>query len=161
MTIINTRPKTTTTNQDAFKWNEQDVKTAILKQITDFYLNLKEALAEDDEAQALKIASDIKDYLASERFLNKSAKEEFQEIITKMASSKSIEIARIHFQDLSNALIVLMEKENPLEETLYVQFCPMADNDRGAFWLSTEEEIKNPYFGSMMLKCGNVDREIK
>ena len=139
----------------------KNILKAILKQITDFYLNLKEALAEDDEAQALKIASEIKDYLASERFLNKSAKEEFQEIITKMESSKSIEIARIHFQDLSNALIVLMEKENPLEETLYVQFCPMADNDRGAFWLSTEEEIKNPYFGSMMLKCGNVDREIK
>ena len=46
-------------------------------------------------------------------------------------------------------------------DTLFVEFCPMADNDRGANWLSKNKEIKNPYFGTSMLKCGEVKDEIK
>ena len=40
---------------------------------------------------------------------------------------------------------------------LYVQYCPMANDDKGATWVSMEEEIINPYFGDMMLHCGNVE----
>ena len=32
----------------------------------------------------------------------------------------------------------------------------MANDDKGGYWLSIEKEIKNPYFGSKMLKCGEV-----
>ncbi len=35
-------------------------------------------------------------------------------------------------------------------------FCPMVDNNKGAYWLSLSETIYNPYFGSKMLKCGSV-----
>jgi Cu(I)/Ag(I) efflux system membrane fusion protein len=44
---------------------------------------------------------------------------------------------------------------------IYVQHCPMADNNKGADWLSTEKEIRNPYFGSSMLTCGEVTSELK
>jgi Cu(I)/Ag(I) efflux system membrane fusion protein len=44
---------------------------------------------------------------------------------------------------------------------MYVQYCPMADNDKGGFWLSTEKQVINPYFGDMMLKCGEVTDSIK
>jgi Cu(I)/Ag(I) efflux system membrane fusion protein len=44
-------------------------------------------------------------------------------------------------------------------KTVYYQFCPMANNDQGAYWLSTEESIRNPYYGDMMLECGEV-REV-
>lgn len=40
---------------------------------------------------------------------------------------------------------------------VYYQFCPMAFNDRGAYWLSRDTEIRNPYFGDKMLKCGSVE----
>jgi membrane fusion protein, copper/silver efflux system len=40
--------------------------------------------------------------------------------------------------------------------TLYVQFCPMANNNLGAKWISTEAEIRNPYYGDAMLTCGSV-----
>jgi membrane fusion protein, copper/silver efflux system len=30
----------------------------------------------------------------------------------------------------------------------------MANNDKGAYWFSDSEEIKNPCFGDMMLGCG-------
>ncbi|NJN26228.1 MAG: DUF3347 domain-containing protein [Cyclobacteriaceae bacterium] len=36
----------------------------------------------------------------------------------------------------------------------------MAFNDEGAFWLSKEEEIYNPYFGDKMLKCGRMEEKI-
>jgi hypothetical protein len=41
-------------------------------------------------------------------------------------------------------------------EVAYYQFCPMAFNDQGAYWLSRESDIKNPYFGSTMLTCGET-----
>ena len=44
---------------------------------------------------------------------------------------------------------------------LYYQYCPMAFNNKGAYWLSNEEAIRNPYFGDKMLKCGLVERDIE
>ncbi len=40
--------------------------------------------------------------------------------------------------------------------TVYYQYCPMANGDKGAFWLSNIEGIENPYFGDEMLKCGET-----
>ena len=44
---------------------------------------------------------------------------------------------------------------------LYLEYCPMANNNEGAYWLSNEKQIKNPYFGDMMLKCGSVKETIQ
>ncbi len=54
--------------------------------------------------------------------------------------------------DATQKLGVKMKDSQPL----YLEFCPMANNDKGGYWLSIEKEIKNPYFGSKMLKCGEV-----
>ena len=45
--------------------------------------------------------------------------------------------------------------------TAYYQYCPMADKDKGAYWFSNSEEIKNPYFGDAMLGCGENRETIK
>jgi membrane fusion protein, copper/silver efflux system len=37
----------------------------------------------------------------------------------------------------------------------------MVDGDRGAYWLSEFEQISNPYFGSMMLRCGEVRQTLR
>ena len=50
---------------------------------------------------------------------------------------------------------------NPLTESAYVQFCPMANSDKGANWLSKENKVVNPYFGASMIKCGEVKETIK
>ena len=42
-------------------------------------------------------------------------------------------------------------------EKIYYQYCPMAFNDKGAYWLSKSRDIKNPYFGDKMLNCGSVE----
>jgi len=72
-----------------------------------------------------------------------------------------IEVLRQAFQAVSVVMIDMTNKFDPLQETIYVQHCPMADNNKGADWLSYEKEIRNPYFGSSMLTCGEVTKEIR
>jgi len=72
-----------------------------------------------------------------------------------------IEQLRKAFQAVSATTIEMTNTLKPLDETIYVLHCPMADNNKGADWLSSEKEIKNPYFGSSMLNCGEVTKEIK
>jgi hypothetical protein len=36
----------------------------------------------------------------------------------------------------------------------------MAFNNEGAYWLSAEKEVNNPYFGDKMLHCGSVKEEL-
>ena len=57
-------------------------------------------------------------------------------------------------------MIAMTKAFNPLTETAYVQFCPMANSDKGANWLSKENKVVNPYFGASMLKCGEVKDSI-
>jgi hypothetical protein len=45
-------------------------------------------------------------------------------------------------------------------QKLYQAYCPMYNNNKGAQWLSVTKEIKNPYYGSKMMDCGEVQREI-
>jgi len=37
----------------------------------------------------------------------------------------------------------------------------MANNNKGADWISSESKIENPYYGKAMLKCGEVKEVIK
>jgi hypothetical protein len=46
-------------------------------------------------------------------------------------------------------------------KAVYHDFCPMANDDKGALWVSEVADIKNPYFGASMLTCGSVEEEIK
>jgi Cu(I)/Ag(I) efflux system membrane fusion protein len=77
------------------------------------------------------------------------------------ASLKDIKEVRMAFEPISNVMIAMTKAFNPLSETVYVQFCPMANSDKGANWLSKENKVVNPYFGASMLKCGEVKETIK
>lgn len=52
-------------------------------------------------------------------------------------------------------------KEFGTEKSMYKVFCSMYDDDKGAYWLSDSKEVKNPYYGEMMLTCGEVQEELK
>ena len=65
------------------------------------------------------------------------------------------------FLSLSKCLSEISNKievEMPKGKILYLDFCPMANNNKGGFWLNIEKEIKNPYFGSSILKCVSVKK---
>lgn len=61
---------------------------------------------------------------------------------------------RLAFSTLSDEMAVLVAG-NLKSGMIYKDFCPMALGG-GAYWLSSEKEIQNPYFGDKMLKCGSV-----
>lgn len=70
-----------------------------------------------------------------------------------------IDHQREHFVLLSkdiNDLIALIGTK----QKLYQDYCPMADEGKGAIWISETKEIKNPYEGSKMLTCGSVKKEL-
>lgn len=71
-------------------------------------------------------------------------------------NDNTCERQRVAFAQVSTAMYSLLKAASLKNSGAYKQFCPMAFNDKGAYWLSEEEEIKNPYFGKKMLECGEV-----
>ncbi|WP_296704031.1 DUF3347 domain-containing protein [Algoriphagus sp.] len=121
------------------------------------YLSLKDALVQTDGEKAKQAALNL---------LN-SVPEESNETISIIANeakkiSETIETEnqRAAFDQLSEQMITLVKNSKLTEGKLYKQYCPMAKNNEGAYWLSTSNEIRNPYFGDKMLKCGSVEEVI-
>ncbi|MBI5914611.1 MAG: efflux RND transporter periplasmic adaptor subunit [Bacteroidetes bacterium] len=143
---------------------------AAVKQLFDLYFPLKDALVKGDFATAKKQAGDLKKAFektsmslftgpAHDLWMNHSGAA--MEALNKLMASKDIEEARRHFKPLSGQMVALAKAFGPFDSTVYVQHCPMADNNTGADWLSLDKEIRNPYFGDKMLKCGKVTETIK
>lgn len=146
-----------------------DVKQA-LSPLYESYLSLKNALVNDDFDLAKSEGGKFKKQLKgiSMSMFEGEAHNFWME--HSMPAEKAIEVlvnatniasARIPFKPLSEHMIQLAKAFDPFEKPLFIQHCPMADDFNGADWLSTEENIMNPYFGESMLTCGNVKDEIK
>jgi Cu(I)/Ag(I) efflux system membrane fusion protein len=78
------------------------------------------------------------------------------EATTKIKGSKDLASARTHFSSLSTQIIQLTETYKLTKAIVYQDYCPMAFNNKGGYWLSETEDIQNPYFGASMLTCGEV-----
>lgn len=76
-----------------------------------------------------------------------------------ITQTNDIKEARTAFRDLSNELIKAVHLFG-IEGVVYHQYCPMAFNDEGGYWLSNEEQIQNPYLPETMLMCGEVIERI-
>lgn len=164
--------KEMTVNEDYSKITRLESPKAFqqqLKQVYDNYINLKDALVEDNSEQA---TSDAKKIISSFRkidmkLLTGQAHKQWmileghiQSSANSISKSSEIETQRDHFKQLSTHLIKAVQLFG-VNEKVYVEFCPMADNNNGAYWLSKEEQILNPYFGDAMLKCGEVKQTIE
>lgn len=68
--------------------------------------------------------------------------------------SVDIEESRTGLSNVSDGMYALIKAYRPNENELYLQFCPMAKNNEGAYWISDTQEIINPYMGQMMPACG-------
>ena len=77
-----------------------------------------------------------------------------------IGNTKDVKIQRDHFTTLSKDIYTLI-KVSKYETPVYYQFCPMFNDGKGANWLSKENAVKNPYYGSMMLSCGKTVETIK
>ena len=74
--------------------------------------------------------------------------------------TKDLEKQRKIFANLSNEIYSLM-KVAKFDNAVYYQYCPMANGGKGANWLSKENEVRNPYYGSAMMTCGKTVETIK
>lgn len=82
------------------------------------------------------------------------------EAAQKIANSQAINDQRTAFLDLSAGMEEVLSGAIASGE-IYKQYCPMAFDGKGGSWLSASQEVRNPYYGDKMLKCGSVRDTIK
>lgn len=137
-----------------------------LSALLDNYISIKNALTADDAAKAgnsaadyLKVANaiDVKTLPAAEQKAFQPLKDKLSSDAKLIAESKDINKQRDAFTGFSNNMISLAKAAKLSNTDVFVEYCPM----KKASWLSTEKAIKNPYYGSEMLDCGNVKEIIK
>ncbi|MEE4211451.1 MAG: efflux RND transporter periplasmic adaptor subunit [Parvularcula sp.] len=124
-------------------------------QLVGDYLEMQAALAGDDLEAAKASAKAMMETTGHSG--------ELPALLHDMLAAKSLDALRKpHFEILSNAMIAAAKADpNAFEQSLTVMHCPMVYPNRGADWLQRSEPLQNPYFGAMMLKCGEVKETIE
>lgn len=148
--------------KEATMSSNQDINTEI---ILKDYFNLKDVLVNDDEAKAKELGATLAKSLVNLDFslYTETQKIELKDIIkdalehAEHIAKSPIDHQREHFKVLSKDVIDMVAITGT-KNTLYQQFCPMYDG--GSAWLSMSKDVKNPYYGSKMLTCGKVQKEI-
>ncbi len=137
------------------------------KQLEDVFLatlTLNEAFIEGDVAKVRAATSDVKNKIGRVDMMLLSADPHMRWLdylellysdLKQISSASTIDSQRGYFAKYNRALYKSI-KIFGIEKEAYYQFCPMAINDQGAFWLSDHDYILNPYMGDAMLSCGIV-----
>lgn len=147
--------------------NSNEFNQAFRGLLTTYY-QLKDALVLADTVKANVAAASLQ--LLSDSLMTKKINDSTGDIkstasnytgtisgsANALAGETTLENKRKEFQMISDALYDLIRTVRYDEQTIYHQFCPMAFNNEGAFWLSNSREVVNPYFGNKMLHCGEV-----
>ncbi|MEO2064046.1 efflux RND transporter periplasmic adaptor subunit [Christiangramia sp.] len=141
-----------------------------LKQVFDDYILLKDALVNDDAKNAQRAGKQITQslknvdmkLLSDDKAHNHwmTIQKELQNSATAITNKSDISEQRDHFKHLSAHMISSIQLFG-VNQKAYSQFCPMANDNNGAYWLSLEEEIRNPYYGQAMLNCGEIKDTIE
>jgi hypothetical protein len=144
--------------------------TASIKEIVAGYLQLKNALANDNGNDAATGGKSVVDALgkldtasftAEQKKVYKDVADDAKENAEHIgANAGKIDHQREHFEMLSADVYDLVKTFGG-GQSLYKDFCPMYNNGKGAIWISETKEIKNPYLGKKMPTCGQVKEEIK
>lgn len=128
------------------------------------YLEVKNELVHDNGEQAKQKVAPLLTNLTKINLTNASmeitmywerAQEKLKNYITALQKQQTIDEQRKVFLNLSDEMINVF-KTFHVDTKVYVQFCPMANNNHGGYWLSSSEKIENPYYGKSMLTCGET-----
>ena len=132
------------------------INNSILNAVYEQYAKLTEAFTREDVANA-KLAANAIEVGAKELDGGQALASSAASIV----GANDIEAQRTAYLKMSNDLIALVKNSGMKEGELYVEYCPMAFNNTGGSWISSDKEIRNPYFGDKMMKCGEVIETIK
>jgi Cu(I)/Ag(I) efflux system membrane fusion protein len=139
------------------------------QQLLSAYYNLKDALVASDTTRANAASKDL--LFRSDSLKINEIKDDTSGVIKETARTftstiagsadalmkeNSLEAKRKEFEMISDALYTLTQTVKYGGQKIYYQYCPMAFDNKGAYWLSDQAKIRNPYFGDKMLECGEV-----
>jgi len=138
--------------------------------IINSYLKIKNALSNDNSAEAAKVAADFSkaveatktDKIATELKdkYSKTTEEAKKQAALIVSNSGKIDQQRKYFAILSQKITSLIATFGT-NKKLFQDYCPMYDQGKSGYWISEFKVIKNPYYGSEMLECGGMIKEIK
>ncbi len=118
------------------------------------YINIKKALVQTDAAMAQESANEMLAELEQTETSGGIAA-----AARNISTSNDVNSQREAFSELTKAMESELEGAITSGE-IYKQYCPMAFEGKGDYWFSNSQEIRNPYFGDKMLKCGRVEATI-
>ena len=142
------------------------------KQLDEVYeasLELKEAFVASNVSQIQQSAKSVQKALSNVdmKLLKDQAHMDWMDYLNTLNSSlkaiseaNAIDAQRKSFATFSETLYQSVKAFGIGGEEAYYQYCPMANDNQGAYWLSDTEKIRNPYFGDQMLTCGSVKETI-
>ncbi len=134
------------------------------------YLAVKNALAKDDSKLSAtlgkKMSTTVSTTDASK--VNANLKDKYAAIAASVSKQSAIiadntgkiDVQRAAFANLSNDITDLVAVFGS-DKKLYQDYCPMYNEGKNGYWISEMKEIRNPYYGSEMLECGGMIKEIK
>nr|WP_293842934.1 efflux RND transporter periplasmic adaptor subunit [uncultured Arsenicibacter sp.] len=146
---------------------------AFKKQLTSVYeasLKLTEALVASNPAGAKSAAVNVEKTLAGVDMLLLKGQAHtdwmtylnaMNEGLKTLRNIGDLEKQRTAYAEFEDGLYRSIKAYGITDKPVYRQYCPMALNNKGSYWLSDEKPIRNPYFGNMMLTCGETKEEIK
>ncbi len=146
-----------------------NLEGAPLDKVIDFYLKMKDALVSTDSKAASKAGAEMLSSIKAVKVNNmpvnmandwNNNRQQLESAVQNLTKEVNTDAQRQLFMSLS-PIMLKIAKAAGYQEPLYYQFCPMANNGKGANWISQFAEIKNPYYGSMMLNCGQTVETIK
>ncbi len=119
------------------------------------YLAIKAAMVNTSgtktEDAAKKLVEDLK---TDEKY------QLIRQIASLISSTTDIKKQREFFVGLTEETLKILQKDLNSGQ-IFLQYCPMAFEGEGGYWLSNSSEIRNPYFGDIMLACGEVSKVLK
>ena len=141
-----------------------------LGDVFDQYVKLKDAFVESEVELVKKEASALSQSVAKVdmKLLTGAAHNDWmaflspiQKSLNEIQASMDLEEQRKSFSELSDNLYKSIRAFGLGGKEAFYEYCPMAFNNEGAYWLSDQEKIRNPYFGDKMLTCGMVKEKLK
>jgi hypothetical protein len=141
-----------------------------LASVFDSYVDLKDAFVASDASKVQDEAKQMDEALSKVdmKLLSGVAHNDWmnyrspiQSSLKEIHGATDIETQRRAFSDLSINLYKSVKAFGLGGKETFYDYCPMAFNNEGAYWLSDQEQIRNPYFGDKMLTCGEVKEKLK
>lgn len=143
---------------------------AQLRDVFTASLQLKDELILSDAAKAAASVAEIKNALSKvdlnllkdEGLMDwMSSLKVINENLEVIANTNDLAIQRKGFSNFNNALYKSLKEFGTGGIVVFYAYCPMANNNAGAYWLNSTKEIGNPYMGEEMLSCGKVKETIQ